>query len=374
MLQPGRSVARRFVQLVLASAIAALLPVAAAAQTTAKPQAPKKPSGPKWEISFNGGFATGTKTPEGLSTTPPGGETFTMADGATSTRAVSSWYFGDGASFLNQVLQLRGITARLDALQTPDWPGARRSSGVQAGVRIARHVKGGVWLEGGIDVGFDPLGFDGAVRDRVENTRADFETAFKALAASAPGIIAASTVSSSADFAANGGRVIVSGVVQYRGDGPKMRPYLLAGIGAASPFGDPATLTMTGNYRFTTPAQGVIDETDTMRLSYEASGSVLWILGGGMMRDLSRSSAYRVEVRLLAGGMKVSGKLGAEPSRVTASPGSAVILNATNPGLQFSSSTLRPSLSGADFGGFNAFAGEGSVLQWVISASYVKRF
>ena len=168
--------------------------------------------------------------------------------------------------------------------------------------------------------------------------------------------------------------MIVSGVVQYRGDGPKMRPYLLAGIGAASPFGDPAALTIIGNYRFTTPAQGVIDETDTMRLSYEASGSVLWILGGGMMRDLSRSSAYRVEVRLLAGGMKVSGKLGAEPSRVTASPGSAVILNATNPGLQFSSSTLRPSLSGADFGGFNAFAGEGRVLQWVISASYVKRF
>ena len=111
-----------------------------------------------------------------------------------------------------------------------------------------------------------------------------------------------------------------------------------------------------------------------MRLSYEASGSVLWIFGGGMMRDLSRSSAYRVELRLLTGSMKVSGKLDAEPSRVAASPGGAVILNATNPGLQFSSSAIRPSLSGADVRGFNAFTGEGGVLQWVLSASYVKRF
>src|SRR6188768_2858516 len=155
MLQPGRSVARRGVRIVLACALAVLLPVVATAQAPAKPKPPKKPSGPQWEISFNGGFATGTSTPAGVSTTPSAGETFTMADGLTPTRAVSSWYFGDGASLLNQVLQLRGITTRLDALQTPDWPGARRASGVQAGVRIARHVKGGVWLEGGIDVGFD---------------------------------------------------------------------------------------------------------------------------------------------------------------------------------------------------------------------------
>ena len=137
-----------------------------------------------------------------------------------------------GPRFLNQVLQLRGVHYQARSTCTcRSWPAASRRSGLQVGARIARHVKGGVWLEFGADVGFDPLGFDDEVRDRVENTRADFETAFKALAASAPAIIAASTVTSTADFAANGGRVIVSGVVQYRGDGPVMRPYLLAGIG-----------------------------------------------------------------------------------------------------------------------------------------------
>ena len=373
MQQLGKSVARRFVPVALACSLTAI-PIAAAAQTPAKPQSPRKPTGPKWEVSFNGGFATGSATPEGVSRTPPAGETFTMADGTTSTRAVSSWYFGDGASLLNQVLQFRGVTTRLDPLHVPDWPGASRRSGFQAGARIARHVKGGVWLEFGIDVALDPLGFDGEARDRIEDTRADFETAFKALAASAPGPIAAATVSSTADLAQNGRRVIVSGVVQYRGYGPVMRPYLLAGIGASSPFGDPATLTLAGTYRFTTPGQTVIEETDTMRLGYESSGSVIWIFGGGMMRDLSRSSAYRVELRLLTGSMKVSGQLDAEPSRFTAAPGGAVILNATNPGLQFSSSTIRPSLSGADIRGFDALTAEGGVLQWVVSASYVRRF
>jgi hypothetical protein len=374
MQQPGRLVARRLAQIGLVCAIATLTPVAAAAQTPAKPQPPKKPTGPKWEVSFRGGFASGSGTPDGLSRTPPAGETFTMADGVTPTRAVSSWYFGDGASFLNQVLQLRGVAARIDALELRGWPAASRRSGPEIGATIARHVKGGVWLEFGVDAGFDPLGFDDEMRERVENTRADFEAAFKALAASAPAVIAASTVTSTADFGSSGGRVIVSGVVHYRGDGPVMRPYLLAGIGAAAPFGDPATLTLTGTNRFTPPASSAIEEIDTIRLGYEASGSVVWIVGGGMMRDLSRKSSYRVEVRLLSSTTKLSGRLDAEPSRLTASPGGALVLNGTSPGLQFSSSTIRPTLSGVAHLRFDAFNGEGGALQWVLSAAYVRRF
>lgn len=374
MQQPGRARARRLVPIGLACAIVAILPVAAAAQTRAKPQPPTKPAGPQWEVSFLGGFATGSGAPGGESRTPPAGETFTMADGATPTRAVSSWYFGDGTTLLNQVLQFRGVPARLDPLEASDWPAASRRPGAQVGARLTRHVKGRVWLEFGLDAGFDPVGFDDEMRKRAENTRADFETVFKALAASAPAIVTGSTVTSTADFSPSGGRVIVSGVVHYRGEGPVMRPYLLAGVGAATPFGDPATLTLTGTYRFTTPAQSVIEETDTMRLHYEASGSIVWIFGGGVMRDISKSSAYRVEARLLSSTTKLSGRLDAEPSRVTASPGAAVVLNGTTPGLQFSSSTIRPSLSGTALHGFDAFTGEGRVLQVVLSASYVRRF
>ncbi len=379
MQPPGKSVTRRFVRIGLVLASTAVTPIAAAAQTTPKPtsqQKPpsKQPPGPRWEVSFHGGFTTGGGTPDGTSSTPAPGPTFVMADGATPTRAVASWYFGDGAALLNQVLQLRGVNARLDPLdQPPGWP-VPSQSGAEIGARIARQVARGLWVEGAVDVGLAPLGFDDATRDRVEAVRADFETAFTALAASAASIITASTVASSADLASGGRRLLVSGVVQYRGGGRVTRPIVLGGLGVASPVGSPATLTFTGTYRFTTPSQAVIEETDTIRLRYETSNTLVWIFGGGVMRDLSRSSAFRVEVRLLASSTKLTAQLDAAPSRVTASPGQALVLNATNPGLQFSASTaIAPTLSWAQTG-FEAFTAEGGTVQLVISASYVRRF
>ena len=296
-----------------------------------------------------------------------------MADGATPSRFVSSWYFGDGAALLNQVLQLRGIGSLHPLDRPPGWP-VPSQSGAQVGARIARRLSGGVWFEGAVDVGLAPLGFDDATRDRIEATRADFEEAFTALAASAASIITASTVTSTANLAAGERRLLVSGVVQYRGRGRVIRPILLGGLGVSSPVGSPATLTLTGTYRFTTPAQAVIEETDMMQLRYETSNSLVWIFGAGMMHDLSRSSAYRVELRLHASSTKLSAHLDAAPSRVTASPGGVLVLNATSPGIQFSSSTaIVPTLSLARTE-FDAFSGEGRVFRLMLSASYVRRF
>jgi hypothetical protein len=360
---------RRCVPLGLAGLLAGAAPVAVTAQTTAT----GPPPGPRVEISIHGGFATGSAAPGGLSETPPAQQTFTMADGVTQTRAVPSWFFGDGAALLNTVLQFRGIVSRIDPLQQGAWPVASRAAGPQIGVTLGHHVKGGVWLEWSVGLGLDPLGFNGAARGRVENTRTSFETALTALANSSPAV-AGSAVSSTVDFAPNGRRAIVSGVVSYRGDGPVMRPFVLAGIGVARPLGDPARLTIAGTYRLTTPGQQVVEETDTVRLSYSSSGSLVWIAGGGMMRDLSRTSSYRIEARMLVSTTAVSAQLETDPSRVESPSGGAVILNATTPGIQFSSTGIRPSLSGHPIRAFDAFAGERRALQWVISAAYVRRF
>jgi len=370
----------RFVFIGLLFVMAIGTPIAAAAQTPLKqpfpppPPKPPQPAGPRWEVSFHGALVGGGGTPDGTSHTPFPGQTFVMADGATPTRAVPSWYFGDGAALLNQVLQLRGSTARLTPIDhLPGWP-VPGSSGAEVGARIARHLAGGLWFEGAVDIGLAAAGFDDATRDRIENTRADFEEAFTALAASAASIITASTVTSTANLAAGERRLLVSGVVQYRGRGRVIRPILLGGLGVSSPVGSPATLTLTGTYRFTTPAQAVIEETDMMQLRYETSNSLVWIFGAGMMHDLSRSSAYRVEVRVLASSTKLSAQMDAAPSRLTASPGGVLVLNATSPGIQFSSSTaIVPSLSGVQRG-FEAFTSEGRTFQLALSASYVRRF
>jgi hypothetical protein len=331
------------------------------------------PDGSKWDISFHGSMVLFSNASTGDSHTPAPGPTFILADGATASRYVSSWYFGDGAALLNQVLTQRGLTARVLAMdRPPGWPVTGYSRG-EVGGRIARHLKGPIWFEAGVDIGLDGVGFDADAQDRIEATRASFETAFAALATSAASVITSSTVTSTATLDSGGRRLLVSGVVQYRGNERPLRPVFFGGVGVSSSIGPPATLTLTGTYRFTTPAQAVIEETDTMRLSYETSNSIVWIFGGGFMHDLSRSSAYRVEVRLRGGATKFSANLEAEPSRVTASPGGVVVLNATNPGLQFSSSpSITPNLSSAR-PGFSAFDGEGPPFQLVVSAYYVRR-
>jgi len=51
-----------------------------------------------------------------------------------------------------------------------------------------------------------------------------------------------------------------------------------------------------------------------------------------------------------------------------------LVLNATSPGIQFSSSTaIIPTLT-ATHTEFDAFTGEGRVFQLILSASYVRRF
>lgn len=360
----------RFVHIGLVFATAIVTPSAVGAQTSSKQPSPQ-PAGPRWEVSFHGGLVTRGSTPTGESRTPFAGPTFVMADGATPSRAVPSWYFGDGTDLLNQVLSLRGIGS-VRPLELPGWP-VPRQSGAEIGGRIARHLASRLWFEASVDVGLGGPAFDDATRERVEATRASFETAFTALAASGASVITASTVTSAANLNEGGRRLLVSGVFQYRGHESPVRPILLAGVGVASTVGSPATLTLTGTYRFTTPAQAVIEETDTIRLRYDTSNSLVWVFGGGLMHDLSRTSAYRVELRVLASSTKLSAHLDATPSRVTASPGGVLVLNATSPGLQFSSAAVVPSLqlSRAEF---EAFTGEGRTFQMALSASYVRKF
>ncbi len=367
------AVIRRVVCIGVFFAAAAVTPGVAGAQTSTKP-ASSRSSEPRWEVSFHGTVATRGKAPTGESRTPAAGPTFIMADGSTPSRYVSSWFYGDGTDLLNQVLSLRGIGSMRALDQPPGWP-IPSPSGPAVGVRLARQLKGGIWFETGVDYGLTGLGFDTTETERSEATRASFETAFRALAGSAPSVITASSVTSTVESGVGGRRLLVSGVVQYRGPERVVRPVLFGGAGVVSTVGSPATLTLAGTYRLTTPAQAVIEETDTMRLRYKTNSALVWIFGGGFMHDLTRSSAYRVELRVLAtAATKTSAELEASPFRVVTTPGGVVVLNATNPGLQFSSlSGITPSLS-LTRTPFDAFSGEGSSFQLALSASYVWKF
>jgi len=349
-------------------------PITAAAQIQAKPSAAVKPRTLKWEVSFRGGLALGTSAPDPVIKLPLAGETFTMADGLTPTRAIPSWFFGDGAALLNQVLLLRGSNTRMDALES-HWPIASRRTGPQIGASLAGQVHGGLWLEVAADLGMDPLGFAGPAKDGIEAARAGYERAITALAGTATTIIASSNITATADVASGGRRLLTSFLVHYRGTAPGYRPYLLAGFGFAVALGGEAKATLTGTNRFTTSSQATIEETDTIVIRYKQTSTPVWTLGGGMERDLSRTSAFRVEARVLISALSYTGYLDTSPSATTATPGSALVLNATTPGVQFSSiSGIRPTLSGSRYNGFQVLKTESNGIQWVVSGAYVRRF
>src|SRR6266536_1688658 len=55
-----------------------------------------------WEVDVYGGGLLATQPPPSAVKLPDAGQTFTTIVGGRS-RAVSSWYFGDGAAELNQI-------------------------------------------------------------------------------------------------------------------------------------------------------------------------------------------------------------------------------------------------------------------------------
>jgi hypothetical protein len=354
---------RPFALLLTCAAMLGLLPASAHGQIRV----------PNWEVEIHGSFAASIDSLTGLDKAPPGGQAFTLADGTTQSRAVNSWFFGAGAGFLNQVLALRGVSARIASLGSP-WPVASYKPGMQVGARVARRVTDSVWLEFSANFGLDTLGFDAGGEDQIEAARASFVTAFTALAASTPTLLPAPTVSATASLRSGGRRLAVTGVVQYRGTGRGFQPFILGGAGFAIPVGRPTTVSLVGHYELTTPGGATFDETDTVTLRYHASKSFVIVTGFGYMGPLSARSGVRMEARMQFGRVGFDALLDAQPSVNATSPFGAAILNSTNPGLQFATNGLRPNLSAPPVAGFPALTAGGRQTQWIISAGYYRRF
>jgi hypothetical protein len=371
---PRQPAGRSVWLLVLSAVLVAATPAAARAQATGA-RAQGAPAS-RWEIEFHGTFATGGGAPPATTTSPVVGQAFTLGDGTTTSRAVPSWYFGEGAAFLNQVLLLRGLTPRIAALDDVTWPSVGRRPGPQFGARVARHVARGAWLELSVDYGLDPMGFPDEARARIETARASFVTAFEALNNSTPTLLPGAAVSSTATLTSGGRRVVTTGILQYRAAPTgASQAYLLVGAGYATTLGEPSSLSMVGNYQLTTPGQTKFDETDALTLRYNVGGSFVWVGGFGVMREVSRRSGYRIEARLMLSSTNLTGLLDTSPSVVIASPTGAAILNSTNPGLQFSTMTgLRTNLSVPPLAGHEVVTASGRNRQWLISAGYFRRF
>jgi hypothetical protein len=255
-----RHVRKRIARAILVALSGLSVPAAALAQVSALP------SPDNWTIEFMAGGAIGIASSGGTSSELPAGTPFTTA-GSRPSRAVSSWYFGDGAALLNDVLaQFSSANGTSFATIMPidavvQQSAARRGRGVLFGARLTRTVSSRMLLELSVDRRPSSIAFTGSARDGLEASRASFQRAFQGLLATAPA--ANLSVTSTLDVAsASGGQTQLTGALVF--DVARIgraRVYVVGGGGVARDT-SAVTATLTGTYRFLLLSTYTIAETD----------------------------------------------------------------------------------------------------------------
>ena len=329
-----------------------------------------------WELDLHGGLAIGRTPNAGSKTSPAAGATFLLADGVQQTRAVSSWFFGDGAALFNQVMQLRGVTTHLTPLDESGWPRVVRRTGMEFGARLTRVLGHRLGIEGAIEAGVHAIGFNQAGLDRIEATRAQFAAAFLAMNGSSTALQGNPTITATkALVGGQGTELITTASLVYRGDiiGTS-QVYVLAGAGVATLQGQAPSVTLVGHYRLTSQSQIAFDETDTMTLRSQIGVSPVGVVGGGVRRRLSPRAALKIDARILMNSNGTTLALSTQPAVASGTPG-AVVLNLSNPGLQFSTrSDIRTNLSAEPISDFQVFSASGLQMRFLFSVGYVRTF
>ena len=336
-------------------------PTRAYAQTTRQPpkpvtKPPAKPKvkkDPKWTFDVFGGGGFGGST-GGESSEFPAGATFTTESGFPS-RAVPSWYFGDGAVLFNQVraqfASLFNITLpQLVSLDPVFANGALdRTGGATFGVRLARKLTPRYSLEFGLQRSQGKLALSDSGLTAIEASRASFDQAFRGLLGTIPqtGLQVSSTAQiPDAVTAPQIALTAVLNIALSPGKRP-LAPYVSVGAGRVTNSAETMSLSLRGSYQFRFFDSNPFNETDSVTIrTSDSESSFIGVFGGGAMYELSPRQGLRFDLRIHVGSSGVATELDASPTVLTATPVLA-LPSTTNPSVQFSNtSALKSSLSG----------------------------
>jgi DNA transformation protein len=338
-----------------------------------------------WEIEVYAGSTMPHSPSGGDAALPPAGAALPVNFAGAPTRAVSSWYIGDGAQLLNQALSSFRINQQLtplDAIAQSAF--ARRVPGSTFGVRLSRSLNARFAAELNLDYTHSNVALTGASLAGVEATRSSFITAWNALL-SRPLLSASRSVTSTATIRDHqGGQMGIAGAMSVNLLRGPTRPYVTAGAGIVAHTGGLPSAELVGRYQFTitplapVPIAGLVfDETDTIAVRSSIGTEVVGIVGGGIKQFVTPRWGVRIDVRERIGRRAAVTLLDATP-RSGGTSGSAVgaLSIGTTPPLVFGtgSTGTRSNLSGAPISGFRTFAGSGLTLQLNVTAGLIWRF
>jgi hypothetical protein len=337
--------------------------------------------GSAWELDFFAGVIRSQGPREITIAVPPPGDPITTSGPITPSRAVSSWFFGDGAAILNSVNEAFGVPRRLAPLDAAiALFDANGRTGGRFGVRVRRILTRRFALEGSVDVLGRQSSFADDLDAATELTRASFEAAWNDLLLTGP---TTNIVVGAERETTGGGRrdVAITAALEWAFPGESaFVPYVVAGGGVITGMGAPASVELTGRYAFTVAVPNqptlAIDESDRVTLSIAPATTPVAVAGGGVRRSISPRWGLRVDARLLLGRNATRVLLDASPSSDSLGP-SGFIEVANNPSIQFSSDPAtgrRSTLSGPDLEGFEAIRGSGLQMRFLITAGVTLRF
>lgn len=354
----------------------------------ASPQSRSRDS--KWEVEVHGGAATTSAGPGGTQRMPQPGAVIStpiIVNGQlqrVDTRIVPSWYFGDGAAFLNQ-----GFPRPSSVSLTPLDPALRGpivdpAGGGVFGLRIARKVTSRLAAEFSFDQNVTRVALSDDATQQIEASRASFASTWNTIL----GVFAQdAAVTSVTTLTKEGGRqsVLAGTLLVDVGHAARIVPYAAVGAGLVRFTGDLPSAGLTGDYRFrilVPPGfpfpSPEFHQTDVVTITSSARNTPAAVVGGGVRIALSPSAGIRVDVRDHLTRNTLSTVVDAKPTSASAGPGStsSFVLLGSNPVLQISNnSTSTPStLSDETVTGFKTFEGSGIVNRVNLSVGLYWRF
>ena len=342
-------------------------------------------AGQHWDIDVHVGALMPTNPTSGTSTLPaPGPDIPLNGPFPAITRRVPSWYFGDGASILNQILGPRSPVriAPLDPILQSRI--VERQAGASFGFRVDRSLTRRFGAEFALDEAQGQLKVRQATDDQVSASQASFLAVWN-MVLNAPSAGLQVVTSDTTLDGKRGRQLVTSGALLINLlSSDTFTPYVAVGAGYIAARGGTPSIRLTGDYDFRlqlpivlpTPPQLHFNDADNVTIQTVAENSFTWVFGGGAKYALGSRWGVRADLRDHVNRDVVRTTVTTTPkSASTGTTSTATFALAPNaPLLIFSSSPLALSTLSTTIADFQTFKGHGIVNQINASAGMFWRF
>lgn len=311
----------------------------------------------------------------------PAGTPFTTITGRGS-RAVTSWAFGDGAAFFDDVRRAFGAEHGLALPGITPLDGLMQSAGTSStparavGGRLAGFLTSWLALEVAVDRGTMRSQLSNEAVAALEATRASYVSAFDALLTTVPQNSSGVTSTATASPEVSGNQTIVTGslllsIVRTS----RVGIHAVLGGGIIQHDRTDFDATLASDYQFRALNTFPFSERETVAIRFSQKRQVpVGVAGLGVTLRVAGRTGIRLDARVLASENTSTTTVDASASRVTAAP-SLVLPSLTTPSIQFSSAaSTRTTLSGDPVSGLVTYRGSGIDLRPQFTIGYYVRF